>query len=156
MCEPLTWKGKGVSSFISRDGTEEIQFNIRIHIDVDGIVEGEAYTDDGSASIAQLYYGEKVSFELPEFDARKLILVLVINEDSDNPSLIIMNGRMLVDRFCYGEIFVKRYEEGEGLDIDNNFATPIDEEYLPSEIRRALKDSLPIGCFQMTGDFVTG
>ncbi|MFH1740912.1 MAG: hypothetical protein ABIH23_18050, partial [bacterium] len=105
---PFTWKGKGVASFISKEGPNDVHFDIQIRIDADGTVSGKTSTDDGSADIERLYYGEKVKFELPELTARRLVLVLMINKDSDNPSVVIMNGRTLVDKFCYGELLIRR------------------------------------------------
>ncbi len=154
---PLKWKGSGVSSFISKDGTNDISFDIEINIDADGMVSGKAWTEDGNAPIKQLYYGEKVEFEFPELGARKIILVLIIEEDSDEPSVVIMNGRVLVDRFCYGEVLIRRLSTEdleEALDIGNNLATPIDENALPEGLKKALSLCIPLGCFKMSGTVV--
>ena len=152
---PFTWKGKGVAPLISEEGVNEIEFNIEIRIDADGMVSGKTSTYDGSADIERLYYGENVEFELPEFAARKLILVLIINKDSDNPSVVIMNGRALVDKFCYGEILIRRLSKDlqEALDIGSKLATPIDEDALPEGLQKALKECIPLGCFKMSGTF---
>ena len=37
---PFTWEGKGVVSFISEEGTEEIDFQFELSVDEQGMIEG--------------------------------------------------------------------------------------------------------------------
>ena len=156
---PFTWKGEGLASFIGEEGTTDLEFNVKINIDVDGAVTGETSTDEGSSPIKQLYYGEQVGFDFPPIEARRLTLVIMIGDDSDQPGLVIMSGHILVDKFWFGELFFKPFEAGgsieKGLDIGNNIATAIDQEYLPQGLNNALNKCIPIGCFKVTGGFAT-
>jgi len=153
---PLTWKGKGQATLISEEGTRDIEFDLRIHVGEDGIVSGEVSTEDGNAQLERLYYGEKVKFDFPGLESRRLVLVLSLR-DSDNPSVIIMNGQALADRFGYGELRARRLSaEGlkEALDLGNKEPTLLEEGALPEGVRKALEESAPMGCFKMTGGFV--
>lgn len=157
---PLTWKGEGVASMISsEEGVRDLNFNVRLHIDAAGMVKGEVYTDEGSASIERFYYGERVTFGSSELVAQRIVIVIMIGKTSDDPTLVIMDGRSLADQFCYGELLVKRYEKDgdieKGLDIGNKTAEEVYESYMPTGLKNALKKSTPWGCFQMSGKFVT-
>ncbi len=157
---PFTWKGMGVASVLSQDGTNDIDFQIELSVDESENLQGKAFTDDGSAAIKHLFYGAVDTYEVPGFYSRKLIMVLLINEGEDNPLLAIMNGRILMDRFFYGEVSLKKHEAGsdvaEALGADNVGMTEIDPDYLPSDLKSALKECMPLGAFKIVGSHTQG
>ena len=157
---PFTWKGMGVASVLSQDGTDDIDFQIELSVDEGETLKGKAFTDDGSAAIKHLFYGAADTYEVPGFYSRRLIMVLLINEGEDNPLLAIMNGRVLMDTFFYGEVSLKKHEPGsdvaEALGVDNVGTTEIDADYLPSDLKSALKQSMPLGTFKIMGNYTQG
>lgn len=153
---PLKWEGEGEATFISPDGTTDIEFEMKIDVDADGYVSGEASTDEGDVEIERLYYSESVEFERPELEARKIVLVLRM-ETSDTPSVLILVGQVVNDKLCYGEIRARSLDaEGvkNSLSIGNKMAELIDYGSLPYSLRKVFNASVPLGCFQMTGGFV--
>lgn len=156
---PLTWKGKGVASFMGEYGVEDLEFEIKLHIDEAGMIKGETKTDDGGAQIERLYYSQKKEYEFGEFSAQEVVFVLLTDSDSDSPMMIILDGRVLVDKFCYGELLLKQYEKDgsveKGLDIGDKMAAEIYEGYPPEGLKAARKKCVPFGYFKITGGFVT-
>jgi hypothetical protein len=153
---PMTWKGEGEATFISSDGEREIEFDLEFHVDSEGYVTGETSTDEGGTDLERLYYGDPVDAEYPALDSRKLILVLSI--ESDTPILIIMNGQVLNDKYFYGELRLARQNADgmeDALDIGNKMATSIYADSLPSGLKMALKNSAPMGYFEVIGKKVT-
>jgi len=153
---PLTWKGEGEATFISGDGEREIEFDLDFHVDSEGYVKGKTTTDEGGTDLERMYYGDPEEAEYPALDSRKLILVLSI--DADTPILVIMNGQVLDDKYFYGELRLARQNaEGmeEALDLGNKMATSIYPDSLPSGLKKALKNSAPMGYFEVKGKKVT-
>jgi len=150
---PLAWKGDGEATFVGRDGEQEIDFDFEIHIDSEGVVTGHTSTGDGQAQIERFYYGEEVKSEYPALNSRKIVLALSIR-GGDTPLLVLMDGRALGAKMFYGELRLARLNaEGmkEALDIGNKSATAISEESLPSGLKKALKESVPMGYFGVEG-----
>jgi len=112
---PFTWEGKGSLSFISQGGTEDIEFDFELSIDEQGMFTGQASTEDGTSEIKHVFYTEKKQYDYPGFFSRNLVIVLVINEYGDNPLLIVLNGRILMDKFFYGEEMLTRFEEDSDI-----------------------------------------
>ena len=156
---PFTWEGEGSGSFISQYGTEEADLQFVLSIDEQGMFEGQTSTDDGSAKIQHVFYTEKKEYEFPGFFSRKLVVVMIINEYGDSPMLSILNGRVLVDKFLYGEVMLTRYEEGsdtaKALGVGNPVVTLMEDDELPYSLKSALKKCLPFGVAQIKGDFKT-
>ncbi len=155
---PLTWEGEGEVDFISSDGGGEIDFDLEFHVDEEGLVEGSTSTDSGSSELERLYYGDPVDADYPALDSRKLILVLSI-DSADTPLLVIMDGRLLGDKYFYGEVrLAEKNKEGmkDALDLGNKMATPIYEGSLPSGLKKAMKNSVPMGHFEVEGKKTTG
>ena len=156
---PFTWEGKGAASFISEGGTREIDFQFELSIDEQGMVDGKTSNEDGSSKIKHVFYTEPKQYDLPGFFARKIVIVLMFDENGDSPMLGVLNGRLLVDRFLYGEIMLTRYEEGSDtarvLGIGNPEATLMEEDELPNSLRSVLKKCLPIGVVKIEGDYKT-
>lgn len=154
---PFTWKGKGVASFIAEYGIDEIQFTLEVSVDAEGQIKGKTSSDEGESSLKHMFYGERVEHEVPGYYSRKSILVLMLNETSDEPMLIVLDGRLLAGRFFAGEARVKRYEKGsesdKALGVGDLVATAIDEDYLPSNLRTALKKSMPWGTVKIEGAY---
>jgi len=46
---PFTWEGKGSLSFISQGGTENIDFQLEISIDEQGMFAGQASNEEGTS-----------------------------------------------------------------------------------------------------------
>lgn len=160
MSLPVTWEGKGVTTILSDYGTNDIEFDITLTIGEDGTVKGHTSTDDGKGTIKHLFYGEKNEHEIAQLNSQKVILVLMLNENSSDPVLVVMNGKILSNRFFYGEVGLTRYESGnataKALKIDDQTVTEIDEDYLSADIKTALKKSIPFGAFKIEGRYKKG
>lgn len=152
---PLTWKGSGESTFIAEYGTNKIEFDVTINVGEDGAVSGSTSTDDGDGIIKHLFYGEKKEHDVFGLKSQKVILVLMLNENSSDPTLIVLNGTILSDRFFYGDISLAKYEAGspiaEALKVNDQIATEIYEDYLSADLKSALKKCLPFGTFKAEG-----
>jgi len=156
---PFTWEGKGSVLFISQGGTEDIDFQFELSIDEQGMFEGQTSNEDGTSKIKHVFYTEKKQYDFPGFFSRNLVIVLMINEYGDNPLLSVLDGRILVDRFFYGEVMLTRFEEGsdtaKALGIGNPQATLMEDDELPSSLKSALKKCLPFGMVKIEGDYKT-
>lgn len=156
---PFTWEGKGSASFISQGGTEDINFQFELSIDEQGMFEGQTSSEDGTSKIKHVFYTEKKQYDFPGFFSRNLVIVLMIDEYGDNPMLSVLHGRILVDKFLYGEVMLTSFEEGsdtaKALGIGNPQATLMEDDELPSSLKSALKKCLPIGMVKIEGDYKT-
>jgi hypothetical protein len=156
---PFTWEGKGSGSFISQYGTEDIDFQFELSIDEQGMFEGQTSNEDGTFRIKHVFYTEKRQYDYPGFFSRNLVIVLVINEYGDNPMLAVLNGRVLVDRFFYGEVMLTRFEEGsdttKALGVGNPQATLMEDDELPWNLKSAIEKCLPFGMVKIEGDYKT-
>ena len=156
---PLKWEGKGSVSFIGQYGTEDIDFQFELSIDEQGMFKGQTSTDDGTSEIKHVFCTEKKEYDYPGFFSRNLIIVLVINEYGDNPMLSVLNGRILMDKFFYGETMLTRFEEdsdiAKALGVGNPQATLMEDDELPWELKSALKKCIPFGVVKIEGDYKT-
>jgi len=156
---PFTWEGKGIVSFISQGGIEDIDFQFALSIDEQGMFEGQTSNEDGTSKIKHVFYTEKKQYEFPGFFSRNLVIVLVINEYGDDPLLSVLDGRILVDKFFYGETLLTRFEEGsdtaKALGVGNSYATLMEDDELPGSLKSALKKCLPFGMVKIEGDYKT-
>ncbi len=156
---PFTWEGKGSASFISQGGTEDIDFQFELSIDEQGMFEGQTSSEDGTSKIKHVFYTEQKQYDFPGFFSRNLVIVLMFNEYGDNPMLSVLNGRILVDKFFYGEVMLTSFEEGSdtarALGIGNSYATLMEGDELPYSLKSALKKCLPFGMVKIEGDYKT-
>ena len=156
---PFTWEGKGSGSFISEYGTEDADLTFELSVDERGMFEGQTSTEDGAAKIQHVFYTEKKQYDFPGFFSRNLVIVMIINEYGSNPMLSILNGRILVDKFLYGEVMLTMYEAGsdtaKALGVGNPEATLMEGDELPSSLKSALKKCLPFGVVKIEGDYKT-
>jgi len=156
---PFTWEGKGSVSFISEAGIKEADFQFEMSIDEQGMFEGQTSSEDGTSKIKHVFYTEKKQYDFPGFFSRNLIIVLMFNEYGDNPMLSVLDGRILVDKFLYGEVMLTSFEEGsdtaKALGIGNPQATLMEDDELPSSLKSALKKCLPFGMVKIEGDYKT-
>jgi hypothetical protein len=154
---PFTWEGKGTGSFISEGGIEGLDFQFELSVDEQGMVKGQTNSENGMARIKHVFYTEKKQYDWPGFFTRNIVIVFMLNEDGDTPMLSILNGRMLVDRFLYGEALLTMYEEGsdtaEALGVGDPEATLMEEDELPSALKSALKKCFPFGTVKIEGDY---
>ncbi|OHB64147.1 MAG: hypothetical protein A2Y76_04035 [Planctomycetes bacterium RBG_13_60_9] len=154
---PFTWEGKGVASFISAAGIEELAFQFEMSIDAQGMVEGKTSHEDGASRIKHVFYTDKKQYSVPSFFTRNIVIVLLLNEQSDRPMLSILNGRLLVDRFLYGELMLTSYDAGsdtaKGLGVGDPEATLMEGDELPNSLKSALEKCLPIGVAKIEGDY---
>ncbi len=154
---PFTWEGKGTASLISEGGIEEFDFQFEMSIDEQGMVDGKASNEDGSSKIKHVFYTEKKQYDWPGFFTRNIVIVLMFNEYGDNPMLSVLNGRILGDRFLYGEMMLTEYEEGsdtaKALGIGNPEATLMEGDELPNSLKSVLKKCVPIGIVKIEGDY---
>ncbi len=155
---PFTWEGKGSASFISEGGIEDIDFQFELSIDEQGMFEGQASTEDGTSEIKHVFYTEKKQYEFPGFFSRNLVIVLIF-EYGDNPMLSGLHGRILVDKFFYGEEMLTSFEEdsdiAKALGVGNPYATLMEDDELPYSLKSALKKCLPFGMVKIEGDYKT-
>ena len=156
--EPLfVWKGEGDAAFLSEYGTEGIDFEFELSVDQQGMFEGQTSNEDGVSKIKHLFYSEKKQYDYPGFFTRNIVIVLLLNEYGNDPMLSILNGRLLMDKFFYGEVMLARYEAGsdtaKALGVGASEATLMDDDELPYEVKSALKKCLPIGAVKIEGDY---
>ncbi|MEW6238020.1 MAG: hypothetical protein AB1656_21740 [Candidatus Omnitrophota bacterium] len=148
---PLTWQGKGKAVLLTEDEISDFEIHATIKVDSDGWVEGEFEAEDGKAVIKRFYYETAVD------GARNLVIVL-LDQNEENPLLILLKSRILKDRLLYGEVYVKPFEkEGEiekGLNLGENTAQEIYSDYVPPSLTKALKTCKPIGGFALNGSYV--
>jgi len=156
---PFTWEGEGSGSFISEYGIEEADLQFELSIDEQGMFEGQTSTDDGDAQIQHVFYTEAKQYDFLGFFSRNLVIVMMINEYGDNPMLSVLNGRVLLDKFLYGEVMLTRYEEdsdtAKALGVGNPVATLMEDDELPGSLKSALKKCIPFGVVKIEGDFKT-
>ncbi len=156
---PLTWEGKGSLSFIGQYGTEDIDFHFELSIDEQGMFKGQASTDDVTSEIKHVFCTEKKQYDYPGFFSRNLVIVLVLNEYGDSPLLAVLNGRILMDKFFYGEELLTGFEEdsdiAKALGVGNPQATLMEDDELPWELKSALKKCIPFGMVKIEGDYKT-
>jgi hypothetical protein len=154
---PFTWEGKGAGSFISEGGIEELDFQFELSVDEQGMVKGQTSSENGNARIKHVFYTEKKQYDWPGFFTRNIVIVFMLNEDGDTPMLSILNGRMLVDKFLYGEVMLTLYEEGsdtaKALGVGDSEATLMEEDELPSSLKSALNKCFPFGTVKIEGDY---
>jgi hypothetical protein len=154
---PFTWEGKGAASFISEQGIKDTDFQFELSVDEQGMVSGQASNEDGTSKIKHVFYTEKKQYDWPGYFSRKIIIVLVFNENGDYPMLGVYNGRLLVDKFLYGEILLTGYETGsetaKALGIGDPEATLMEGDELPNSLRSVLKKCFPVGTVKIEGDY---
>lgn len=146
---PLKWTGDGTAKFLDQDGLKTLDFKATIKVDTQGEVSGTFANDEGEVPLVRLYYGQEVG------GARQIVMVLVDKESSE-PMLFVLQARVLNTELVYGEVFVKPYEaKGSieaGLYLDDPTAQEIYEDYMPSGLKAALKKCKPVGCFMIHGE----
>ena len=154
---PFTWVGKGAGSFISESGIEELDFQFELAVDEQGMVKGQTSSENGTARIKHVFYTELKQYDFPGFFTRKIVIVFMVNEDGSTPMLYILNGRILVDKFMYGEVLLTTYEEdsdiARALGVGDPEATLMEEEELPSSLKTVLEKCFPIGMVKIEGDY---
>jgi len=154
---PFTWEGKGVASFISEGGIEEIDFQFELSVDEQGMVDGKTSNEDGISKIKHVFYTEPKQYDFPGFFTRNIVIVLIFNEYGNNPMLSVVNGRILVDKFLYGEMMLTGYEAGsdtaKALGIGNSEATLMEGDELPNSLKSAMKKCLPVGIVKIEGGY---
>ena len=152
---PFTWKGNGKASFITEQGVKDISFKIQLVMDENGEVSGKTSNEDGSSAIKHLFYGPVKNYELPGLTSRKAVIVLMMNEDGNEPMIVVLNGKMLSGRNFFGELMIKRYEFGsasdKGLGVGNKNATELFYGNFPATLKSALEKCAPIGSVSMQG-----
>jgi hypothetical protein len=154
---PFTWEGKGSGSFISQYGIEDLDFQFELSIDEQGMVKGQTTSENGDAGIKHYFYTEAKQYDFPGFFTRNIVIVFMLNEYGDTPMLSVLNGRVLLDRFLYGEVMLTQYEEGsdtaKALGVGNPVATLMEDDELPYSLKSALNKCFPFGVVKIEGDF---
>lgn len=154
---PFTWAGKGSATFIGEYGTQDMEFQFEMSVDEQGMVKGKTTSDDGTSSIAHIFYTEPKQYDFPGFFSRNIVIVLMINEYGNNPMLAVMNARILMDKFLYGEVLVTEYEAGSDtartLGVGDPEATLMYGEELPSNLKATMKKCMPFGMAKIIGDY---
>ena len=154
---PFTWEGKGAASFISENGIKEADFQFELSIDEQGMVDGKTSNEDGISRIKHVFYSETKQYDIPGFFARNIVIVLMFDEYGGNPMLGVLNGRILVDKFLYGEMMLTGYEAGsdtaKALGVGNPEATLMEGDELPNSLKSVLKKCVPIGTVKIEGDY---
>ena len=156
---PFTWEGKGSVWFFSQRGMEDIDFQFELSINEQGMFQGQTSNEEGTSKIKHVFYTEKKQYEFPALLSRNLVVVLMMNEYGDFPALCVLNGRLLVDKFFYGEMMLTPFEEGNdtanALGVRNPQATLMEDDELPGSLKSALKKCIPFGMVKIEGDYKT-
>jgi len=154
---PFTWEGKGVASFISEGGIREADFQFELSIDEQGMVDGKTSNEDGTSKIRHVFYTEPKQYDFPGFFMRNIVIVLIFDEYGNNPMLSVVNGRILMDKFLYGEMMLTGYEAGsdtaKALGVGDSEATLMEGDELPSRLKSVLKKCLPVGIVKIEGGY---
>ncbi len=154
---PFKWAGKGAGTIVSEYGTEDFDFEFEMSVDEQGMVEGKTVNEDGTSRLKHVFYTERKEYELPGFFSRNLVLVFVVNEYGNDPFLAVLNARVLVDKFMYGELMLARYEAGndtaKALGVGDPEATLMYGDELPTDLKAALKNCMPFGTAKIMGDY---
>ncbi|MHC4627879.1 MAG: 3-keto-disaccharide hydrolase [Planctomycetota bacterium] len=154
---PFTWQGKGSGTFISEEGTTDINFQFDLSVDEQGMFRGQASNEEKPSKIVHVFYTDPKQHELPGLFSRNIIIVFLLNEYGDNPVLSILNGRVLVDRFIYGEVLLTKYEVGsdtaKALGVGNPEVTLMESDELPDSLKSVLRKCLPFGMVNIEGDY---
>jgi len=154
---PFTWEGEGSGSFISQGGIEELDFQFELSVDEQGMFKGQTSSENGDARIMHVFYADIKQYDFPSFFSRNIVIVFMLNEYGDTPMLSILNGRVLLDRFLYGEVLLTQYEQGSdtarALGVGNPVATLMEDDELPYSLKSALKKCLPFGVVKIEGDY---
>lgn len=154
---PFTWEGEAAVSFISETGIEEMDFQFELSVDEQGRVEGQTSNEDGVSKIQHIFYSDTKQYDFPGFFTRNVVIVLLLNEYGNDPMMSILNGRLLMDKFFYGEVMLARYQAGSDttkeLGVGNPEATLMEGDELPYGLKSALRKCLPIGMVKIEGDY---
>jgi len=154
---PFTWEGKGAASFISEGGIRETDFQFELSIDEQGMVDGKTSNEDGTSKIRHVFYTEPKQYDFPGFFTRNIVIVLIFDEYGNNPMLSVVNGRILMDKFLYGEMMLTGYEAGsdtaKALGVGDPEATLMEGDELPSRLKSALKKCFPVGIVKIEGGY---
>ncbi len=152
--DEINWKGAGIASGIIRGELRDMNFSLSLNVDPDLKVSGEATAEEGSAQISKMYFTD-IDYKN---NTRHVCLVIDVRVDYENPRLYILKGKTIQDRLYYGEVFMKRYEEGgeveKALDLDKHEAIQFYENYEPESLMNAIKACQLLGCFKVEGDYV--
>jgi len=154
---PFTWEGKGAASFMSEQGIKDTDFQFELLVDEQGMVSGQASNEDGVSKVKHIFYSEPQPHDWPGYFSRKIIIVLVFNEDGDYPLLGVYHGRLLLDKLLYGEILLTGYAPGSEtarvFGLGEPEATLIEGDELPTNLKSVMKKCLPIGTVTIKGDY---
>lgn len=154
---PFTWQGKGSATFISQDGTEDIEFQFEMSVDEQGMVEGKTVNEQGTSKVKHIFYTETKEYDFPGFFSRNIVIVILVNEYGHTPMLAVLNARVLMDKFMYGEVLMTRYEAGsdvaKALGVGDPEATLMYGDELPTELKAATKKCMPYGTAKIVGGY---
>jgi len=154
---PFTWEGKGVGTFISERGTTEFNFQFELSVDEQGMFKGQASNEEGPSRIVHVFCTDPKQHELPGLFSRDIVIVFLLNEYDNDPVLSILNGRVLVDKFLYGEVLLTRYEHGsetaKALGVGDPVVTLMENDELPDSLKSVLEKCLPFGTAKIEGDY---
>ena len=153
---PFTWEGNGTATLVGEDGINEIEFQFELSIDEQGMFDGQTSNENGTSRIKHVFYADQEQHEFG-LTSRKVAIVVMINEYGDSPVLSILNGRLLIDRFFYGEVLLARYEAGsdtaKALGVGKLEASYMPDGELPWDAKSVLKKCLPFGTVQIRGGY---
>ena len=111
----------------------------------------------GVGSFISEYGTSEMAIEMELSVDEQGIIVMMINEYGDNPMLAVLNGRILMDKFLYGEVLLTQYETGSdtarALGVGDPEATLLYGEDLPSDLKAELKKCMPFGMAKIVGDY---
>lgn len=157
---PFTWAGDGTVTLINLEGngTEQSDFHFEFSVDGRGAVRGKAINEDANVIVKQVFYSDRLETALPKYFTRNIAIVSVLNEFGRNPLMYILSGRVLMDKYFYGEVMIARYESGsplaEALGVDTPRARRMVDGELPSDVKSALDETPPFGSAIIVGDYV--
>jgi hypothetical protein len=153
---PFTWKGEGLTSWFSSGGISKDKIKLEISVDEQGMVDGRLHTEGKIRPIKHLFYSEMKQYGF--MDARNLVIVFLRIVENNMPVLSIFNGRIVDDRFIYGEVlFIQCKWDSDTarvLGLDDSEATLMEGDELPEKLKAVLKKGVPCGTTVVEGGYV--
>jgi hypothetical protein len=152
---PFIWKGEGTTSWFSSSGISKANIKFELSVDKQGMVDGGLHTGDKIRPIKHIFYTEMKKYG--PLEARNLVIVFLRVVENNVPVLSIFNGRIVDDRFIYGEVLLIQCkwdsDTARVLGLDAAKATLMEGDDLPDKLQAVLKKGVPCGATVIEGDY---
>jgi hypothetical protein len=153
---PFTWKGEGTTSWFNSAGISKDNIKFELSVDEEGMIDGRLHTKGKAKAIKHIFYTEMKKYGF--LHARNLVLVFLRVVENNTPVLSIFNGRIVEDRFIYGEVLLIQCkwdsDTARVLGLDEAKATLMEGDDLPDKLKAVLKKGVPCGTTVIEGNYV--